>query len=310
MREIHMPEPWLTFAPVQPNWHLPEGIALPYRFSDRVSYRAIPEWVFLDDRVDDLRSKIREKMQAGETHCIAVEYEADALGSPDPDRTGERPRAIQNSAADLIHYVNLAFWLARPTSLSFSLVVHAVNHGTEWVTRQIVTYDPMRPLQDYEVHVHTCEDFVKARVLFQAIDATVRRGTTRNAAAAIIRALTETEWVLRFLVHWLALECLFGPEDGREITFRLSQRMALFLEKDEMKAREVFAKVKENYSWRSKVVHGLRLAKLTEVESRALLVDLEQLVRRSLMAILGNDTIAKIFDGGEREKYLDGLAFR
>ncbi|MBX3308523.1 MAG: hypothetical protein KF751_20950, partial [Nitrospira sp.] len=100
----------------------------------------------------------------------------------------------------------------------------------------------------------------------------------RTAAGATFRALLEQAWPLRFLLHWLAMESLFGPEDGREITFRLSQRVALFLESDKEKAQKLFSEVKNSYSWRSKVVHGLRLSKLKEDESYQLLVGLEQLV--------------------------------
>lgn len=106
------------------------------------------------------------------------------------------------------------------------------------------------------------------------------------------------------------MESLFGPEDGREITFRLSQRVALFLESDKEKAQKLFSEVKNSYSWRSKVVHGLRLSKLKEDESYQLLVGLEQLVRRSFLEVLRDDATARIFDGESREKYLDSMPFK
>jgi hypothetical protein len=108
----------------------------------------------------------------------------------------------------------------------------------------------------------------------------------------------------------IAIECLFGPEDGRETTFRLSQRLALFVEADSEQARELFSKMKKSYGWRSKIVHGLRVARLTDEDSDVLLNELEEVTRRSLASVLANESIATTFDGRDRENYLDGLAFR
>lgn len=86
--------------------------------------------------------------------------------------------------------------------------------------------------------------------------------------------------------------------------------MAFFLEKEGSKAREVYSRIKKNYEWRSKIVHGLRLSKLQREKSNALLVELEELVRRSLVGILASENLTEVFDGGRREEYLDSLAFR
>lgn len=292
------------------HWHFPDGLRMPYQFTERVSYRPIPEWVLLEDKVDLLRRRLQEKIADGVRYCIAVEYHADALGSPDPDWVGDQPRAIQETATELVRYVNLALWLARPTALSFDVVAHAVNHGTEWVTRQVADYDALCPLPEYENETHIVEDFEKARLLFKTLSGLSLYGTLRTAAQSTIRTLTEQGWTLRFLVLWLVVESLFGPEDAREITFRLSQRAALFLEKDRATARELFSRIKESYSWRSKIVHGLRLAKLTPEKSQELLLELEDLVRRSLLAILCDESMVATFDGRAREGYLDGLPFR
>jgi len=303
-----MPEPWMTFAPLQPNWVLPSEINLPFHFNENVSIRLIPEWVGAESAPNRLRERLREKLEEGVKYCIAVEYEADALGSPDPERTG-RPRAIQHAAADKIHFVNLALWLTRPTDLSFDLVAHAVNHGTEWVTRQIVRYEPIRALPEYQVEEYTLGDIEKSRILYRGLDRISLDGTVRLSGGTTVRALSETRWTLRFLLLWIALECLFGPADARETTFRLSQRVALFLESDPALVEALFEKVKDSYAWRSKAVHGLRLTHLKEEKSQLLLVELEAVVRRVLLSILDKDSIATIFDGAERETYLDRLAF-
>src|SRR5580765_847846 len=84
-----MSDPWLTFAPLQPHWVLPTDISLPYSLSEQVSIRPIPEWVGQPDTVDELRPQLREKLENdGSRHCIGVEYQVDAFGSPDPSWKG------------------------------------------------------------------------------------------------------------------------------------------------------------------------------------------------------------------------------
>jgi hypothetical protein len=302
--------PWVTFALVHPYWHLPERIVLPYHFSEGVSYRAVPQWVLGDDTVDELKAKVREETDDGVLYCIAVDYKAAALGFPDPNSPGPKHRAIQETATELIRFVNLALWLARPTQLGFCTVVHADKHSAEWVTRQIITYDQIRALEQYGGEQHTLEDFQKACLLFESIRASRIQGIIRTALLSTVRALVEDNAVIRFTLLWMVLECLFGVEEMQsETSFRISQRMALFLEQDKDKRPVLFGQIKKSYSWRSKIVHGLRVTNISEEDSQSLLLELETFVRSSLLAILGNQSIAETFDGKGRERFLDGLAY-
>lgn len=307
-----MPEPWETIAPVRNLWRVPDGLRLPFQFNEHTSLRPLPEWLLSEESeetVDLLRRKLRESLDVHLPYCVTVEYQADALGSPDPDWKGEDPRPIQETAFESVRNVFLSFWLVRPTSVHFREVAHVVNHGSERVIRQIAKYDSLCPLPDYMDDPYEAEEFERVRFLFNALTILSYNGTLRTAAQATMRALTERGWTLRFLILWLALESLFGPEDAREITFRLSQRVALFLSRDGAAARDLFSEVKTSYGWRSKVVHGFRLTKLTTEQSRRLLVHLEDVVRRSIVRILSDASLIPTFDGKNREEYLDGLVF-
>ena len=306
-----MPDPWLTFAPLQPDGIMPAEIDLPYHFSEQVSLRPIPEWLRQAETVDELRRQLREKIESdGSRHCIGIEYQADAFGAPDPSWKGDPPWSMQDAAAQWIRSAHLALWLARPTGLSFNIVVDAVKHGPEWVTRGTTTYAETYALPHHQHERHTLEGFETARTLFNAFLCVSQGGPVYTASLVTMKALGDQTWEFRFLLMWLVLECLFGPEAPQETTFRLSQRMAFFLEKEGSKAREVYARIKNSYEWRSKIVHGLRLSSLQGEKSNSLLVELEEFVRRSLVAILENESLSKTFDGGRREEYLDSLAFR
>lgn len=301
---------WITFAPLQPHWVLPKGVNLPYHFTEQVSLRKIPEWIWQDTTGDELRPQLRENVDAGCHHCIAVEYKADSPDMSDINWEGDPPWSIQDTAAQLARSAHLALWLARPTVLSFGIVAEVAREDSGWVTRKITPYSAVCALPESRHEEHTLEDLATARALFQALQTVSFNGPVRTAALVIMKALLDQTWEFRFLLMWLVTECLFGPEDSREISFRISQRVALFLETDQAKAHDLFAQVKDSYAWRSKVVHGLRLAKLKEEKSHTLLQDLERLVRRSLVAILASESFLEIFDGKRREEYLDSLAFR
>jgi hypothetical protein len=111
---------------------------------------------------------------------------------------------------------------------------------------------------------------------------------------------------IRYSLFWMALEALFGPDDPREITYRLSHRIALFLTKDRSGARELFMKAKSGYGFRSKVVHGRWKE---NVKSQVLMADAERLVRESLIRLLQDDELMNVLCGKKRGAYLDNLIF-
>lgn len=295
-------------------WQIPDPIKLPFQFNKRTSLRALPEWLLSDkpeETVDELRSPFREGFAIdGVSYCITVEYPADSLGSPDPEWRGDEKRAIQDVAVEEARNIFFSFWLVRPTALSFRKLAHVANHPPEWIIRRIETHKPFCYLPIYGHETYKSEDFEQVRFLLSALNGLQPKGTLRTAMQAAMRGLTEDGWTLRFLILWLVLESLFGPEDPREITFRLSQRIALFLSKDRAVARGLFSQVKANYAWRSKVVHGLRLEKLTAEKSDELIIQLEDLVRHSIVTILSDQSLASVFDTTDREDYLDGLVFK
>jgi hypothetical protein len=153
------------------------------------------------------------------------------------------------------------------------------------------------------------DDFVRARTLHKQLLSLDEAGTIWRAVYSVSLGLRETDWASRFMQMWIAMEALFGPEDAREITYRISQRIALFLIAEKRNAFDLFQEVKSSYSWRSKVAHGLRLNKLETDESEVLSYSIEQLVATSLKKILLDPNLVKTFDGAQREEFLDSLVF-
>ena len=284
---------WITLAPIHNLWTKPSP--LPFRFSNRVSIQEIPSPLLRPDTGDLLRDELHRRMD-GATHCLMVEYEAPALD------------ASQAAAVAEIYNVMLSLWLARPTALHFITVAHIRREGTGFVTRQAGTYNPFLAMPEHQPAEFEPADFKTALSLYTTIAALNAGLTIHSATRALMRALTEPDWSLRYLLIWIAIEALFGAES--EITFRLSQRVGLFLGTTSSEAHALFKTTKKGYAWRSKVVHGMHLARLQTAESTILMGEIQDLIRPAMSKILSTKVLIHTFDGRDREAYLDALAFR
>lgn len=118
---VPMPDPWLTFAPLQPAWIVPTEINLSYHFSDQVSLRPIPEWIRQADTVDELRPQLCEKIETDGTRPLYRSRISSRCIRVARSQLERRPPwSMQDTAAQWIRSVHLALWLARPTSLAFN----------------------------------------------------------------------------------------------------------------------------------------------------------------------------------------------
>lgn len=296
----------MTVAPIENSrWHT--AVPLPIGFEKGVRVDRMPTWVYSTDTMIKLALADSERIKNSRNGFL-VNYEAEALGSPDPnDKSGKR--GIQTSMHDSIFLANLGLWIANPNAIGFCAMIHFDEVNTAPRLRQYTPLREFRPHLDYENRILTIEDFHKARDLHKQLLLLDREGNIWRAVYSLWLGLREADWASRFMQMWIAMEALFGPEDAREITFRISQRIAFFLCSEKSKAHELFQEIKTSYSWRSKVAHGLRLSKLQQDESEVLSYSIEQLVASSVAKILSDSVLINVFEGTKREEYLDSLVF-
>lgn len=303
---------WTTIAPIGNFWSPPEVVQTPFYVSKRTSIRPIPSWITSEKApgLDQIRPKLRESILKDDlTHCIFVEYQADALGTPDPNWRGDEPKAIQDSAVEEITLFTLSLWLAKPSGFYCQEIVHCEEYDNNWMIRQFGNYKRIYPLPAYQNEQVAEADFVRAKGLFEVLANLPNQGPVWSAICNLGLALTQTHWILRYLVFWLILEALFGPEDARETTYRISQRISFFLAADGIARRKLFDEIKDSYRWRSKTVHGVRLKKLNNEKSEKLICDIEKYVRAALLRIFDDQTTLENFSPTKREQYLDMLIF-
>jgi hypothetical protein len=295
-----------TFHTVVPihNVDLPSSTNV--EFGGGLVLTATPEWVGRQKLLELASMQDREAVKHS-SHAFIVSYDAEALGELDPNCTGTGPKSIQESKYELCILGNLALWLSKPSPVCFSVVIHATQFGDEPVAQQIQSNGAtlLCHPQDVEARV-TASELALAQTLHKGLVALKLAGTVSTAVRATWAGLQTNIETIRYALFWIALEALFGPEDAREINYRLCQRMALFLESDKSAAKALFVTAKKGYAFRSKIVHGRWKE---EPESTSRMAEVESLVRRSLTQVVATDDLRSKFSGAAREGFLDDLVW-
>jgi hypothetical protein len=238
-----------------------------------------------------------------------TEYYAEAWGSPDPNWKGSGPRSIQDSQYESVALANLALWLSQPSPACFTLMIHAPHFDGKPTIVEIQRYSPIL-CHPRDLHNRVSVSSIKRAQRLNAMLADVRFNTSMwTALRAVYSGLQMNTVEIRYSLFWIAIEALFGPDDGREITFRLAQRIALFLASKRSAAKDTATLVKKAYALRSKLVHGNWTPNPT-VE--ALMADTENIARSCLCHILEETTRMEVFmsKSSIRESYLDDLPFK
>ena len=294
---------WCSVVPL---YNFRSDIREAIEFSHGLSLSPMPEWVAKDSMTQRLGERDRHWLSVARIAFI-IKYQAGALGEPDPEWTGSRPHSIQDRARDLAVLANFALWLARPSTVGFDLAFHAPLFDDGWDVQRIETGIPILLCHPQDVDNDlTIEDIRRASTLHACLAELPLESALWTATRASWAALQMNIEPIRHLLFWIALEAVFGPEDAREMTFRLAQRIALFLRADRAAAIGLFAEAKKAYGFRSKAAHGRWSEDPKGLEFVALV---EGLVRESFTRILGDSALLERLCGKDREEYLDSLAF-
>jgi len=301
---------WCCIAPVINYWDKVKQFDEPAQFANGVIFGPMQDWAKCKEALDWLRGSERDRVLKS-TFSFSVEYQAESLGHPDPEWEGPKPRSMQDKAEELVMLANLAIWLACPSSVSFDVILHFNRPGDGTSIRRVIPFGMFLPHILDADSKPTTADFRLAATLHKVLSSLRRDdGTVWTAARVLWKVLHEPMWEVRFLLSWVAMEALYGPISPQEISYRLSQRVAFFLGSNKSsEARKIFEIAKNGYGWRSKVVHGSRLSKLTTEVSKTISYEAETLLRKTFLRILEDPEMISKFDGADREEHLDSLIF-
>jgi hypothetical protein len=290
---------WFDDLPVNTPFHLAAGIYL----------EPVPDWVKDQQASENLSWGDRENIKDAQ-FAFMTSYEADALGSPDPEWAGTKPRAIQDTINERFSLAAFALWLAKPSTLSAGTTLHFDRENDPTSVRQAATLYNILVMESEESNEMDAADLRLGSEFLERLLTLHRPSSLWTAIQMLLLGLRESRWELRYLTQWIAIEALFGAKETNETTFRLSQRLALFLGEDISARREIFGFAKKAYGQRSNVVHGVRLEKLSKEKSLEFSAWTERHIRASFHKILLDpDLIATFGNGRSRDDYLDHLSF-
>jgi len=300
---------WLCVAPVAPYmWDHPGG--LPIDMGSGVKLVSLPPWAVSDEAISVLSSRLQDKIRQSSNVALTVEYDANSLGETDPTWGGPEPRSVQAAALEAIVNANLALWLVRPSAFGFEVAMHFDRPGDPTSCRSAFSIEPLKPGPTDLEEMLSIDDVLAACQVHSALQTLKPFSTVWMASRLLWKALTEATWEMRLLFIWVGLEALYGPDSGQETTHQLAERIALFLARDRVEARQFFRTAKSSYRMRSKVAHGNRIASLTRGEFGPILRNAETLLRRTLDKIVLDQEHLRIFCSSRRDEFLSELIFQ
>lgn len=304
-----------TVVPLH-NVSLPAGTSIP--FGNDLIFQDNPQWVRDDQSFLKHLGFSDERSVLDGRHAFVAEYEAASIGEPDPQDTrkkeeGQRRRTIQQAKTRLAIFANLAIWLRQPTPLCFTVSLHAClwTSEIEGARRPILQQsERSQPLychpKDFDNPI-TIHHIKQAAEFYPAIRSIQQGNALWVALRAIWAGLTSHASDIRYMLFWVALEALFGPDDSTELSHKLAERIAFFIAENADDARNLFKMAKKCYGMRSKIVHG-RWQHSPVIHQ--MMQDTEAIVRTAFRRILENPEALTTFASKKRDEYLSDLLFR
>ena len=208
-----------------------------------------------------------------------------------------------------IETANLAMWLSKPSNARTKRIFFLEREDTSWRLVTSSLRDPIWPLSAYSQDVCSEADLDNARSLHLSISGLADDSAVSTALSAFGSALRQQTWPLRYALAWITLEALFGTQEPIELSFRLCQRLALFLEA-EPDAREArFRELRKLYKFRSLVVHGLKMSKISPEDQNDSMLKVERTVQSVMIKILEDRKLLEVFQSKDRDQFLDRFAF-
>ena len=272
----------------------------------------IPEWLRRDKGIMNDIDLADRQMVSHDRHALVAEYDAEAIGSPDPSWKGTKPKAIQDRKFQAAMLANLALWLRQPSPACFTVCFHAVSWNRPG--------EPERLPVAQQIHRHTrlfCHPkdqnnplnphhIIEAASIYAALAQVPVGNPVWEATRFFWEALTTLRHDFRYASFWVGLESLFGPDDSGETSYKICQRIAFFLGDSPDVARDLYRKAKNCYSTRSKIVHGRWKHDPKMADAMA---DTESIVRTAFRRLLENPQLLNAFISKKRDVFLEDWVF-
>ncbi len=289
------------------NLSIPLGTRIP--FGADFTLQELPPWVKEDGEILAGISGSDRRLVGEASSALVAEYEADAIGLPDPKWPGDNPKSIQELKFQSAMLANLAIWLSQPCPVYFTVVFHALTRlASGEVARppiilQTQWHTPMFCLPEFVSNPIKPHHLRKAGEIHRIVSTVPRGNVVWAALRAFWSALTSRPVDLRYPLFWQGLESLFASETKAwKVTELLCNRISFFLADNAGDQQALFRKVETCYETRSKIVHG-RWKPGPGIDRQ--MADTENICRTAMRHILEKPAMVDAFISPRRDDFLD-----
>lgn len=226
------------------------------------------------------------------------------------DRKKDSRITFEEIIAEKILITNLSLWFTASSNPIYKYFLFTKKSKIGLSVHNITENIRMISTQNEKNLPLTNQCITKAKKMNNIISKMRREGALWLALRMLTKARQERDWATSFLFYWIIIKSLFGDETAKgEIIHKISERIVFFNKEKAINAKGTYDAIKKSYTWRSRIVHGRSLKKLTGEKSNELISEINELVQYSLQKIFSNKKLREKFQGNEREDFLDNLIF-
>lgn len=161
----------------------------------------------------------------------------------------------------------LSLWITKPTVIH---IKHLFVYDSTGKSIQYKSYSYFFVFQKETIETLSLNEFEEFKTIFKKIRSIfVNKKKISRVLYYLYSGLTLVDWQARFIMLNVVLESLFST-DNQELSHKISERAAFFLEKEAKNREKLFQDVKKIYKTRSKLVHGDVIDKTPEENSQLL----------------------------------------
>ena len=206
----------------------------------------------------------------------------------------------------------LAMWITRPTGAHFSYFIKYHPSFSNDVAHTINKYyAEIIPHPSYSATLFDEDQILDLQTIFTNLLGYFGKEKRPSLAIDFVStALQINPWGPRYVTFTSVLECLFST-DPMEVTHKLSERVALFLEQSPEERQNIFKEIKKLYGLRSTIVHGGNLSRNLSAENHKMGGELEQIAHRVLKRLFKDlDLLERLSKKRPQvQKYFENLLF-
>jgi hypothetical protein len=182
-----------------------------------VHLEALPA-VMTDEQVlSEYGRGVRDHVRGSADYALTLDEELDSLAALD-DWKAPRERTRIEALLERVRFTRVALWLQKPATVDARAVHQRATKDDLPVRYWSVVWAPIAVLPGQENGRFSRADIEAAEKMNESIQGLVRPHAPWLSVRMLEAALGVQNWDMRYLMMWIVLETLFGPEQPNEMS--------------------------------------------------------------------------------------------